>query len=478
MYTAMFSFLIVLIFYEINALPCYNLTNVTAVDANAWSLEPTNVITSQDYNHTDARRLALRPHVNWDSDKIQILRSETPYDAITGWVTFIPVNNPTNPLTIGAQEHLDLWNTSKVPECSCDLQSDGTLSGCYGTRLFDNGCLGSTYTSDAPCLHGLVDDRYCHTRYRFYMSAQWCYSYDPGCIEETWMHPIRDAQPPNSAWNNTYTTAVSYDGTRNNVCRRYLEWNVIEIRFDTHVDIAVGSNVSLITDFAIESKVAVEFDIELQSDVCVNQNNLTEADIATYTAKYIEDLAQFLEISEYEIAIIEKRIIGSCNFVDDVQSARRRLQEDNSTVVGTALLIRSIVLPVDTLRIDEIKERVLTIEANLVTESVDTSIIKVVVVDHSKTNPPTTPPAAQTDAFTWEVAAIVVAVLFVVGLIGVCCAVGKDVRLDEEARQRLHEHNEKHRKGMVLVRRVPGKWRLKYKRVRQLPKNDDEVISP
>lgn len=446
---------LLLVICKTTSLQCYNLSEISDVDTEAWSLEPTNGITALDYNHSDGRRLSLRPLVNWNSDKIQALRVETAHNVITGWVTFIPVANPINPLVIGADDHLSIWNNASVPGCSCELQSDGTLSTCFGDRLFENGCLGSTYTPSSPCYHGLVDERYCHTRYRFYMSAQWCYSYDPNCSEESWMNSIMHADPPNSAWNKTYTTSVPFgDGTRNSICRRYLEWNVIEIRFDTRFDIAVGSNVSLITDFAVESKVAVDFDIEVRAVICINDDTLTESEITVFVAQYIDDLAEYLELSEIEIGIIEKRIIGKCNFADDGAARRRRLEEKNVTE-GTAIIVRTIVLPIDILRVEEIKTSVQAVGDNLVTRSSETSLLDVVIVDHSITDPPT-PPPKQEEAFTWDIAVIVVVVLFIVGFVGICFAVGKDAELESKSRKR--------KRG-----RAPGKWRVRYKRVQGLP---------
>tara|TARA_B110000196_G_C21122150_1_gene653804 strand:+ start:391 stop:1305 length:915 start_codon:yes stop_codon:yes gene_type:complete len=223
---------------------------VEVADHNVWSFYPTDNLYTEDFIFDQSapfRNLTLRPYMAHKSEEVQIVRQysmSTPaLGAVTGWVEFIPNADPIGDggLTEAQQQVIFVSGIeSPTNACRKELNSAANYTGDIA-----NVCLGSSYPAHT-CYEGLDTDRFCRTVWKFYVAMHWCFGTTPGCVEELWMEPLFEPE----VWDSTWSSAMTIDGMEHH-CRRYLEYNEIEIRYDTQEHVTVTNAANLITDFSI-----------------------------------------------------------------------------------------------------------------------------------------------------------------------------------------------------------------------------------
>lgn len=413
----MYQVLLTLLPYA-GALQCMAIPYTVDPMENVFSFYPTDVLNLADFTWID-RHLDLRPWIEYRSHQIQAVRHVAMDQAsdglVTAWVELIPADGlPKSPLS--RADHETIFAAGGNTACILPIEVPMNISA-----PIPMGCLSPSYP-EKYCHDGLPGDRFCSTTYNFYVAVHWCFMQTPGCVEHTWMETLFDP----TAWQATWSAFVAVGaGTRG--CRRYLEYNELEIKFDQQSQVAVTDTFSLIADFAVDSKDTVYYDLSIDASICITDTTfITYDDLDEYVRQYVADLTAYLDLTHAEIIVVLQEIVGNCGFEIDepnapLPDARRRLEEEYESEgeEGNAINIKTILVPFDPNRETDLRVRTIDM-SDFYTTNTATSVITLTPKDES-TDPPTkAPPEASSKSETppiWIGIGIAIALLLW-GLLG------------------------------------------------------------
>lgn len=422
------------------ALQCVAIPYTVDPLENVFSFYPTDDLNIADFTWID-RHVALRPWIEHRSHQAQAVRHVAMDQAsdglVTAWVELIPAEGlPKSPLS--RADHEIIFAAGGNTACMLPVEVPMNISA-----PIQMDCLSPSFP-EQYCHDGLPEDRFCRTSYDFYVAVHWCFMQTPGCVEQTWMETLFDP----AAWQATWSAFVAVEGgTRG--CRRYLEYNEIEIRFDQQSQVAVTDDFSLISDFAVESKDTLYYDLSIDASLCITDTTfISYDDLDEYVRQYVTDLTVYLDLTHAEIVVVLKEIAGDCGFEGKE---------------GNAIIIKTILVPFDPNREADLRTRTADM-SDFYTTNLATSIIELTVNDES-TDPPTpAPPQATSDdkATIWIGIGVAIALLLW-GLLGYWCIADISISERDDHRRRWTRHYDAHKKGKIV--RVVPRDRTIYKKI-------------